>query len=181
MWELGHKEGWAPKNWCFWTMVLEKTLESPLDCKIKPANPKGNQSWIFIGRTETEAQYFGHLMWRASSLEKSLMLGKIKGRRRRGWQRMKWVDGITDSTDMSLLKLQEIVKERGAWHVAVHRVTKSQIQLSDWTTTPGALPNPGIKRLSLASSALAGRFFFFFLPSAPPGKPRKPRVRERRG
>ena len=90
MWELDHKESWAAKNWCFWTAGLEKTLESPLDCKeIKPVNPKGNQSWIFTGRTNAEAEvsYFSHLIQRTDSLEKTLMLGKIKGRRRRGQQK----------------------------------------------------------------------------------------------
>ena len=90
MWELDHKESRAPKNWCFWTVVLEKTLERPLNFKeIQPVHPKGNQSWIFIGRTEAEAEtpIFGHLMWRVNTLEKTLMLGKIEGRRRRGWQR----------------------------------------------------------------------------------------------
>ena len=85
IWELDHKESWVPKNWCFWTAVLEKTLESPLECKeIKPVNHKGNQSWIFIGRINAEAPIFGHLMWRVDSLEKILMLEKIEGRRRRG-------------------------------------------------------------------------------------------------
>ena len=106
MWVSDHKEGWVPKNWCFQTVVLEKTLESPTDCKeIKPVNPKGNQPWIFTGRTVTEAENpaeAGHLMWRADSFEKILMLGKIAGRRRRGWQRMRWLDGITDSTDIGL-------------------------------------------------------------------------------
>ena len=105
MWELDYKESWVQKNWCFWTVVLEKTLESPLDCKeIQPVHPKGNQSWIFIGRTDGEAeiQYFGHLMWRTDSFEKTLMLGKIEGRKRRGRQRMRWLDGNTDSMDMSL-------------------------------------------------------------------------------
>ena len=91
IWVLDYKESWVPKNWCFWTVVLKKTLESPLDCKdMQPVHPKGNQSWVFIGRTDIEAetQYFGHLMWRADSFEKTLMLGKIEGRRRRGWQRM---------------------------------------------------------------------------------------------
>ena len=93
MWELDYKESWAPNNWCFWTVLLEKTLQSPLDCKeIQPVHPKGNQSWLFIERTDIEAEtpIFGHLMQRTDSLEKTLMLGKIEGRRRRGWQRMRW-------------------------------------------------------------------------------------------
>ena len=136
MWEVDHKEGWALKNWWFWPVVLEKTLESPLDCKeIQPVHPKGNQSWIFSGRTnvEAEATILGHLMQRADSLGKTLMLGKIKGRRRRGRQRMNWMDGITDSMDMSLNKLGEMVKERKALHAAVHGVAKNQTQLSNWT------------------------------------------------
>ena len=135
MWELDYKESWVPKNWCFWTVVLEKTLEYPLDCKeIKPVNPEGNQSWIFIGRTEAEAE--APVLWLPDVKNwltgKDLDVGKIEGRRIRGRQRMRWLGSITDLMEVSLSKLRKLVMDREAWRATVHGVVKSRTQRSNW-------------------------------------------------
>ena len=138
MWELDYKESWTPKNWCFWTIVLEKTLDSPLDSKeIKPVHPKGNQSWIFTGRTDAEAEtpilwppdvknWFIKKKKKTELLGETLILEKIEGRRRRGWQRMRWLDGITDSMDNG------IWESFGNWW---------------WTQKPGVLQSMGLQRV----------------------------------
>ena len=158
MWELDCKESWVQKNWCFWTVVLEKTLESPLYCKeinqsiLKEISPGCSLEGLML---KLKLQYFGHLMWRTDSFEKTLMLGKIEGRRRRRQQRMRWLDGINDSMDMSLSGLQELVMDSEVWCAAVRGVAKSQIWLSNWTELNRETASPTPSHLYL--------FFFFLL------------------
>ena len=156
MWELDCEESWALKNWCFWTVVLQKTFESPFYCK-------GDQLWDFFGRNDAKAEtpVLLHLMRRVDSLEKTLMLGGIGGARRRGWQRMRCLDGITNSLDVNLSELQELVMDREAWSAAIHGVAKSQTWLSDWTDNAGdqgLIPELGKsleKKIATLSSILA--------------------------
>ena len=158
MWELYCEEGWAPKNWCFWTVVLEKTLESPLDCReIQPVHHKGDQSWVFIGRTDAKAET--PILWlphvKSWLIEKTLMLGEIGGRRRRGQQRMRWMDGITDSMDVSLSELRKLMMDRESWRSAIHGVTHNLVTELNWTKLNASL----CKKCSMSLWAYLVLFF----------------------
>ena len=163
MWELDHKEGWAPKNWCFWTVVLQKTLEGPLDSKeIKPVNPQGNQSWIFTGRTDAKAE--APILWLPDAkswlVRKDPDAGKHWGQEEKGAADKKTVGWHHDSMDMSLSKLQEIVKDREVWRATVHGTAKNPTWLREWTGTVMLLHGWLLKTCSIKGTRHKRQIFY---------------------
>ena len=154
MWGLDHKEGWLPKNWCFWTVVLLRVLWTARRSNqsiLKEINPEYSLKGLLL---KLKLQYFGYLMWRSDSLEKILMLGKIEDKRRSWQQRMRWLDRITDSVEINLNKIWRIEEDRGVGHAAVHGVVKNQVWPSDWTTATNVYNRESMRTCSIAQGPL---------------------------
>ena len=170
MWELDYKESWALKNWCFWTVVLEKTLESPWDCKeIQPVHPKGDKSWVFIRRTDAEAET--PILWpldvKSWLIGKDLDAGKDLGQEDKGQQRMRWLDGITNSMDIGLGRLRQLVMDRVTWHAAVHggRKELDTTERLNWTDIASDIGKKELNKIFYITATLSSFKAFFFLSS----------------